>query len=374
MSVPVAAATAHDVAKLILYVSPNGRDQNDGSEGLPFRTITAAARGARPGTTIRVSPGVYAGGFLTKASGTAAAPIVYLSVVPYGAKIVGAGQASNPNQAGWENRGDHVIVQGFEIDGSGREAASWAFGFYNGASHVMFRDSKVHDIMTNQADHARLTATGNGGAGVMMDSYYSGRDGWIIGNIVYNIGPPGLRSRLVHGIYQSETGTIGRNIVYDVAGYGIHLWHGAHHINIVCNTIDGAAGGAGILVGSGDSGSSASTGDYITVVRNIIVNSIAGIEEEGITGEHNRYVANLIYNNADSGIKLQRKRAAKDTITADPLFVDPANRDYHLRTGSPAISKVGIIGALGTKEAPSPGRTPACDSLAAIETSAGLHL
>src|SRR4051794_23297565 len=147
ISVPVAAATAHDVAKPILYVSPNGRDQNDGSEGLPFRTITAAARAAHPDTTIRVSPGIYAGGFLTKASGTAAAPIVYLSVVPYGAKIVGAGQASNPNQAGWENRGDHAIVQGFEIDGSGREAASWAFGFYNGASHVMFRDSKVHDIM-----------------------------------------------------------------------------------------------------------------------------------------------------------------------------------------------------------------------------------
>ncbi|MBE9031978.1 DUF1565 domain-containing protein, partial [filamentous cyanobacterium LEGE 11480] len=46
-----------------LYVNPaSGRDSNSGNVGAPFRTIGAAVRRARPGTTIQLSPGTYSTG------------------------------------------------------------------------------------------------------------------------------------------------------------------------------------------------------------------------------------------------------------------------------------------------------------------------
>ncbi|HXT82318.1 MAG TPA: right-handed parallel beta-helix repeat-containing protein [Acetobacteraceae bacterium] len=348
-------ATANDHADASgLYVSPHGSDEGDGTRKAPFRTIPAASRAAGAGTTIHVAPGRYPGGFITTASGTASAPITYVSDVPDGAKIVGAGTAETPNQAGWENRGNNIMVAGFDIDGSSPDASGWAYGFYNAGSYVTFRANTVHDIMTDPHAFVRLTAGRNGGAGVMMDGYYHGTQGSVINNVIHTIGPSGWRSFLVHGIYQSETGSIANNVVYDVVGAGIHLWHGAHHISIIHNTIDGAAGSAGILVGSGDSGSSPTTGDYITVIGNIVTNSAAGIEEEGITGVHNKYIDNLLYNNMDIGIRLQNNLVARGTVIADPLFFDRAHRDYRVRDTSPAVGPTRTIGASGTALRPRP--------------------
>src|SRR5258708_543053 len=277
-----------------LYVSSTGSDSNNGSRGAPFRSILAASQHARPGTTVHVAAGTYAGGFTTAASGTATARITYVSDVQYGAKIVGAGNASN--QTGWWNRGDYVDIQGLEIDGSGAQATSWRFGFYGSGSYTTFQSNKVHGILTDATAFANASAHGAGGAGVEMDNYYGDVFGSVIGNIVYNIGPSGQTSGLVHGIYQVESGAVANNVVYNVVGNGIVTWHGARDIQIVNNTIDGARGG-GILVGSGDSGASSTTGNYITVANNIVINSIRGISEGGITGLNNRYVNNLLDNN-----------------------------------------------------------------------------
>ena len=283
-TVVAAPATARDKPrKCEFYVSSTGSDSNSGSQNSPLRTIGAASQLVQSGTTVHVAPGTYAGGFMTTTSGTSSAPITYISDVPYGAKIVGAGNASVSNAAGWENRGDYVNVTGFEIDGSGSQATAWAFGFYNGGSHVTFQGNEVHDVMTDPAAYVKLTAHDNGGAGVMMDNYYGGSDGKVLANVVRNIGPTGWRSYLVHGIYQTETGSVRYNTIHDVVGSGIHLWHAAHHISITNNTVDGAAGGAGIIVGSGDSGSSSTTGDYVVVAANIVVNSAASIQEVRLT-------------------------------------------------------------------------------------------
>lgn len=47
-----------------LPVAVNGNDRNDGCGAKPFRTISAAARVARPGDTVTVTPGPTANGSL----------------------------------------------------------------------------------------------------------------------------------------------------------------------------------------------------------------------------------------------------------------------------------------------------------------------
>jgi hypothetical protein len=312
-----------------LYVSPTGSDSNSGSQAAPFQTILAASEHATAGTTVHVAPGTYDGGFTTTASGTAAAHIQYVSDVPGGAKIVGGGSA----EMGWWNQGNYVDVKGFDINGHG---ASWRIGFYDSGSHDTFQGNTVHDILTDPTAFAKAEASGNGGAGAEMDGFNGGVDGSIIGNTIYNIGPSDQSSSLVHGIYQTEAGTVADNVVYNVTGVGVTLWHGAENINIANNTIDNARDG-GIFVGSGDSGSSATSGDHVTVENNIVTHSNQGIYEGGTTGVHNTYANNLFWDNTGANVSLQHGLHATGTIVADPKFANASSHDYHLQAGSPAI-------------------------------------
>ena len=331
-----------------LYVSPTGSDSNNGSQNAPFRTILAASQAAQAGTTIHVASGTYAGGFTTTSSGTASAPITYVSDTPGGAVIVGSGNNTS-NQAGWENRGNNVAISGFTIDGSGSQATGWAFGFYNGGSNVTFQGNTVHDIMTNSGAYASLTSSGNGGAGIMMDSYYGGSNGNVLANTVYNIGPSGTTSTLVHGIYQTESGLVENNLVHNVVGDGLTSWHDAQNISFINNTVN-QVGGSGILVGSNGSG----TGDHFMVENNIVMNAANGIYEEGTTGTHNVYADNVLYDTSGSQLHLQNGMTASNTIDANPMFVNASGGDFHLQSGSPAIGAGTMSSAPATDIAGAP--------------------
>jgi hypothetical protein len=318
-----------------LYVSPTGSDSNSGSQSAPLLTIQAASQLAQPGTTVYVAPGTYQGGFETSTSGTASAPITYVSEVAYGAQIVG-GPLSNANDAGWWNSGNYVDIKGFDIDGSNTQAAAWRIGYYGSGSYDTFQGNEVHAILVNQTAYTAAQSSGDGGAGIDVDGYYGGANSSTIGNLVYNIGPAGLQSFEVQGIYVTQSGTIDNNVVSNVVGTGIQLWHGAQNINIVNNTIDGARD-FGICVGSGDSGATATTGDHINVENNIISNSAKGVEECGTTGVHNTYVDNLLYNVPGTNMSLQNGLKAVGTINANPDYVNPGTLNYQLQAGSPAI-------------------------------------
>lgn len=304
-------------------------------------SIAAASSAALPGDVIHLAAGTYQGGFTTTASGTALAHITYVSDVPGGAKISGGG-----SDMGWWNKGNFVDIKGIEIDG--RQSPAWRFGFYGSGSNDTFQGGIVHDIMTDPTAFANAAKNGAGGAAIEMDNYSGAVNSSVFGNLVYNVGPDSvMTSSLVHGIYQITNGQVYDNVIYNVVGVGITLWHGAQNINIANNTIDGARDG-GIFVGSGDGGATATTGDFITVENNIVTNSNGGIYEGGTTGIHNTYTDNLLFNNTASGrpeIALQNGLQATKTVFSDPLYVNRSGHDYSLQAGSPAIDAGTAIGS-----------------------------
>lgn len=319
-----------------LYVSAAGVDANPGTADRPVRSIARAAELAKPGTVVHVAPGTYEGGFQTAASGTAEAPIVYLSEVPGAARIVPP--ADSRKQEAWDNRGADVVIDGFEIDGSAyRGGKPWLFGVYTTGSRSVVRNTKVHDIARDAAA-MRAANTGNqGGAGIMGDSYYGGLDITISGNTVYNIGPAEVSSNLVHGVYMATRGTVLNNLIYQVVGDGISTWHDATEVKILNNTVFQARG-AGILVGAGDFYKRNGPHDGSRIANNLVYDNTKGIEEGGAVGTRNAYTHNLVYGNrTDWRLRVGRAEA---TVAADPRFVRYdrlGGGDYRLAPGSPAI-------------------------------------
>ncbi|HYG87338.1 MAG TPA: carbohydrate-binding domain-containing protein [Azospirillum sp.] len=324
-----------------LYVSTSGSDSNAGTKDSPFRTIQKASTEASAGTTVHVAPGTYEGGFQTTASGSADAPIRYVSDVKWGAKIVGD---SGSGHEAWDNRGSNVVIDGFEVDGSG---SSWQFGIYTGGSNSVVQNSKVHDLLQS-SDVMDQASDGSGGAGIMGDGWSGGTNIKVLNNEVFNIGPSDESSSLVHGVYMSTSGEVQNNVIGNVVGDGITTWHDATDLEILNNTVFEARG-AGIMIGSGDHYNSSAPNDNTRVANNIVYNNATGIQEYGEVGSNNSYTNNLVSGNG-SDWSLQNG-SDTGTVSADPEFVDyvaTGGGDYRLASGSPAIDAGTSSGAPST--------------------------
>jgi len=303
-----------------LYVSPTGSDSNDGSSAHPFATIQKAANSATAGVTIHVAPGTY-GAVTSSKSGTSSQRIRFISDTQWGAKLTG----TSSSEAVWMQDGSYVDLVGFDISGGSR------LGIENNGSYVRILGNYVHNIAG--------ACSSSGGAGIDNANYSASNDD-IIGNIVGNIGSTNNGScNTVQGIYLSNNGgTTSNNIVFNVAAWGIQMWHAATNATIVNNTVFNCYGG--ITVGAGDSPGGV-TADNTLVANNIVYKNVGyGIYEFGATGTHNRYINNLVTGNPTE-ISLQNGLSATATVTADPQFVNyQANGtgDYHLQSSSPAIN------------------------------------
>lgn len=316
------------------HIAPGGRDGNPGTAALPFRTIGEAAQVATPGTNIHVAPGLYTEILETSESGTAAAPITYVSTVHWGAKIRTEGPDDHWS---WINRGNHVVIAGFDVSGNG------AGGIDNFGTNVRIVRNRVHNIPA-------LGCTSNGGAGIAA-SNYTNTNVFIGRNLVHDIGEFPEPCSRVHGIYfQHEGGRIVNNIVYRVTGWGIHWWHAPLRItianNLAFNNMNGGIGG-----GAGDSpyfGDPSKPADHITVMNNIVYdNADTGIEETGLSGSNNLFLNNISIENGRDWV-LQEQSSHSGTAEAPPGFVryDPdGNGDYRLRADSPAIDRGTARGA-----------------------------
>jgi len=94
------------------YVTPAGKDGNDGSRLHPWLTIQHAAAVVQPGGTVHVAPGNYLGAITTQTNGTRAARIRFVSDQQWAAII----RASSVDIV-WTNLGDYIDIEGFDIAG-----------------------------------------------------------------------------------------------------------------------------------------------------------------------------------------------------------------------------------------------------------------
>ena len=307
-----------------LHVSPDGDDAAPGTRDAPLRSIGRAAELATPGTLVHVAGGRYEGSVSTATSGTADAPITYLSNPGDAAEVVGTGGKG----AAWRNKGDHVEIVGFTITGDTVD------GLLNKGSFVR--------IIGN-----RVSGFGKGNCITTARSGYTLHDIDVIANVVHNCGATSLD----HGIYVSHPGgTVANNISYGNAGFGIHCWHNCNNL-VVSNNLVFDNGEGGILIGQGDGPNHGQVAaDNFVVSNNIAMNNGEyGIEESGATGPNNRYLNNNIYNNAAGALDLQTGQET-GTITESPGFVDfrmDGSGDYRLKESSPILDAGTTEGAAG---------------------------
>lgn len=304
-----------------LYVSTSGSDSNNGSQSSPFATIQKAADTATAGNTVHVLPGTYTGKVANTKSGTAAAPITFISDTKWGAKIKVTGSGGSKGYI-FRNDGSYVHLIGFDISSTGVSD-----GVTLNGSHNLAQGNHVHD-MTN------ITCSGSpGGSGLGDDT---GSNNIYDGNVVNNIGD-GYPSKCdyVHGIYIDDAGDIvENNIAYNNVGNGIYINHETGPVTFMNNTSF-----ANAEYGFGVNGTQAVSG--FVIANNISMNNgLAGFKTWSIiTGA--QYTNNISFNNPTNFVQ-DGKGTDIGTITSDPQFVNyqaNGSGDYHLKAGSPAIDK-----------------------------------
>lgn len=348
------------------FVATTGSDSNDGTAGKPWATITHASQALIPtseGAIVHVAPGNYtvnampacsassgqSCGILTARSGTATAPIIYISDRQWGAKILSVGAFN-----AWYNSGDFIQIIGFEITGD----TAGNNGILNDGSSVQVIGNHIHDFPVTDG-----CAQGWGYGGVVHLNP-SGHDNDTIGNTIHDIGPrPGngqatnLYCNHSHGIsYENVRGKVQNNRLYRIGAWAVHSFEGSGQLTITNNLIFDAGGrdkfgtgfGGGIAIAAANG---FPLHDGTTVSNNILRNiSSVALYDLANTGNNNVFYNNLLYSNYNN-FALKSAGESIGTITADPLMVDfrlDGSGNYQLQANSPAINAGSSSCAPGT--------------------------
>jgi hypothetical protein len=308
------------------YVAKDGNDENPGTVSAPWRTIQHAASVVNPSETVIVTPGTYNGPFVTRKSGAADGRIRFISSVRWEAKLQSMG-----GEAIWQNTGNYVDIIGFDVTGTETHQ-----GIFTAGSHGRILGNHVHDLA--------IPCDSNGGAGINAGNY-AATTNLIDGNTVHDIGVWGTLCNAVHGIYIAQSNdVVSNNIVYRTTGSAINMYHdSATNARIVNNTVfnAGAAGPNGTCYGAGI-GIGGAKNDNTIIANNIVrdIHCWAILELDGDNGPNNKFMNNLLYNNARA--IYAKTGTISGTITADPQFmnyVPTGGGNYDLASSSPAIGR-----------------------------------
>ena len=256
---PAAAPTAAPPPKANeFYVDPDGRSDGDGSKEKPWDLATALAHppAVKPGDTLWLRDGTYAGAFTSRLKGTAEAPITVRQAP--GARATIDCVSRDPKQPVlFTVEGEWARFWGFEVMSSNPKRRTEAAGSHPEeinrggvncfGSNIAFINMVVHECS-------------NG-----FGFWSNGEGGEIYGCIIYNNGWDAPDRGHGHAIYaQNKAGTkrIVDNVMFNQFCYGLHAYGSSKaslsgfHVEGNVSFNNGAAKGAealapALLVGGG---------------------------------------------------------------------------------------------------------------------------
>src|SRR5215207_7175880 len=278
--------------------------------------LRRALRGARPGATIVLRPGVYGrrGAVLRlRASGTRGRPIT----------IRGPLNGRRPRVLGQVRaEGDHLRLRRLVFDGPtgpvgnrsddnpfGEDVQLWIRGDDVSVAESEVRDNHWHAGIYVTGDRAR-----------------------IVRNHIHDNGDPRdpAGSNLDHGVYwdSGSGGLLSDNVIAHNLAYGVHLYPDPQGVRVLQNTLVENGRGGVILAGNASG----------NVVANNIVAFNAGPRLAfELSGGGNVLRNNLFWENGGGTFELDGGVTDEGNLVGDPLFA--GRGDYRLRAGSVAAGK-----------------------------------
>jgi hypothetical protein len=277
-----------------------------GSAAAPFRTVAKLLAALSSGQTGCLQEGTYVEDVTFPKGGSGSAPIT-LAAAP-GARAVLKGVLTVPDTT------DNIAITGLVLDGA--TAAKSASPLIRG-DRVALRGN---DITNAGADCITLGDQTFGPAKTAI----------IEGNRIHGC-VAGVVGRV------AESSLVANNFIYDNTGDGVALFPNGDSFTIERNIIDG--NGHGVLFGS--DGKVVSINDNVRF--NVISNSTVGFNVysafPAAVGTGNNANQNCLWMGKKGDVATPPKGfSVKDNVTADPMYVDRAAKNFALAPTSPCLA------------------------------------